>query len=109
MGHVQGLLFDDDTWAIRYFIVDTSNWWVGHQVLVAPRWIQDISWPDATVAVSLTQQALSRMRRSTTLPYQCSRDLEMGLYEHHGRAGYWADEVNLSNPQFRAREKRPSL
>jgi hypothetical protein len=91
MGHVQGLLLDDDTWAIRYFIVDTSNWWVGHQVLVAPRWIQNISWPDATVAVSLTQQAVKDAPLyDSALPL--SRDQEMGLYEHHGRAGYWTEE-----------------
>ena len=40
IGHVQGLLLDEDTWAIRYLIVDTSNWWLGHQVLIAPQWIR---------------------------------------------------------------------
>ena len=34
------------SWAIRYFVVDTSNWWFGKRVLVAPEWIADISWPD---------------------------------------------------------------
>jgi hypothetical protein len=93
MGHVQGLLLDDDTWAIRYFIVDTSNWWVGHRVLVAPRWIQNISWPDASVAVSLTQQAVKDAPLyDSALPL--SRDQEIGLYEHHGRAGYWTEESN---------------
>ena len=37
-------LLDDETWAIRYIVVDTSNWWVGHKVLVAPRWIKSVSW-----------------------------------------------------------------
>ena len=27
------------TWAIRYLVVDTSNWWMGHKVLIAPPWI----------------------------------------------------------------------
>jgi hypothetical protein len=108
IGHVQGLLLDDDTWAIRYLVVDTSNWWLGHQVLIAPRWIQGINWLDATVSVTQTQQALKNAPPyNSAVPF--SRDQEMALYEHHGRAGYWADEVNLSNPQFRAREKRPSL
>ncbi len=38
IGHVEGLLVDDQTWAIRYLIVNTSNWWMGHQVLIAPQW-----------------------------------------------------------------------
>ena len=45
IGHVQDLLVDDHTWAIRYLIVDTSNWWGGHHVLVAPQWIEAVSWP----------------------------------------------------------------
>jgi hypothetical protein len=107
MGHVQGLLLDDDTWAIRYFIVDTSNWWLGHQVLIAPRWIRDISWADTTVAVNLTQQAVKDAPLyDPAVPL--SRDQEMGLYKHHGRTGYWADEVKLENPQFRLQEKRHS-
>jgi hypothetical protein len=44
IGHVGGLLVDDETWAIRYLIVNTSTWWLGHQVLVAPQWIQNVSW-----------------------------------------------------------------
>ena len=34
IGHVQGLLVDEETWAIRYMVVDTSNWWLGHKVLI---------------------------------------------------------------------------
>jgi len=108
MGHVQGLLLDDDTWAIRYLVVDTSNWWLGHQVLIAPRWIQAINWLDATVSVHLTQQAVKDAPLyNSAVPF--SRDHEMALYEHHGRTGYWAEEVNFENPQFRARERRPGL
>jgi len=42
IGHVSGLLVDDETWAIRYLIIDTSNWWLGHQMLIAPQWIEDV-------------------------------------------------------------------
>jgi hypothetical protein len=58
IGHVQDLLVDEKTWAIRYIIVDTSNWWLGHQVLIAPQQISDVRWSDATVSLKLTQQAL---------------------------------------------------
>jgi hypothetical protein len=92
IGHVQGFLVDDETWAIRYLIVDTSNWWLGHQVLIAPQWIQDVSWPDATVSIHLTQQAVK-----DAPPYdsaaQLDRKQEMGIHEHYGRPGYWAKEV----------------
>jgi hypothetical protein len=56
IGHVEDFLIDDETWAIRYIVVDTSNWWLGHQVLVAPRWIRSVSWLDGKVSVDLTRQ-----------------------------------------------------
>lgn len=92
IGHLQGLLVDEETWAIRYLIVDTSNWWLGHQVLIAPQWIQNVSWPDATVSVSLTQQAVK-----DAPPYdsaaQLDRKQEKGIHEHYGRPGYWMEEM----------------
>jgi len=92
IGHVQGLLVDEETWAIRYMIVNTSNWWLDHQVLIAPQWIQNVSWDDATVSVNLTRQAVK-----DAPPYDSAgllnRLQEMGIYEHYGRDGYWAGEV----------------
>jgi sporulation protein YlmC with PRC-barrel domain len=106
IGHLQGLLLDQDTWAIRYLIVDTSNWWLGHQVLIAPQWIKNVSWPDHTVRVNLTRQAVK-----DAPPYDpaltLDRAKEIGLHKHYERAGYWADEVKLENPQFRVIKPAP--
>lgn len=88
IGHVQGLLVDDETWAIRYMIVDTSNWWLGHQVLIAPQWIQDVSWSDAKVSVNLTRQAV-KDAPAYDAAAQLDRKQESGIYEHYGRPGYW--------------------
>lgn len=90
IGHVSGMLIDDKTWAVRYFIVDTSNWWGGHQMLVASKWIKDVSWANGTVSVKLTRQAVK-----DAPPYdpdeELSRTDEARLHEHYGRSGYWAD------------------
>ena len=88
IGHVEGFLVDDETWAIRYIIVNTSNWWMGHKVLIAPQWIDDVNWDDATVAVNVTQQAVK-----DAPPYDSAtrldRESEVSLYKHHGRPGHW--------------------
>jgi hypothetical protein len=92
IGHVEGLLVDEETWAIRYLIVNTSNWWLGHQVLIAPEWIQDVSWLEATVSVTLTQQAVR-----DAPPYdpevRLDRRQEVAIHRHYGRRGYWTDPV----------------
>ena len=88
VGHVAGYLLDDKTWAIRYLIVDTSNWWMGHQVLVAPAWITGVHWPDQTVSVDLSRGAIkSAPLYDPTVEW--NRDMEFYLYRHYGRSHYW--------------------
>jgi hypothetical protein len=92
IGHVEGMLVDDATWAVRYLVVNTSNWWQGHKVLIAPQWIDDVSWFDSKVSVKLTRQLIK-----DAPAYDPARSLgraqEMGLYEHYGRAAYWAEDA----------------
>jgi uncharacterized protein YrrD len=92
IGHVVDLLLDEDGWAIRYLVVNTSAWWFGHQVLIAPQWIHDLSWLDATVSVKLTRQAV-KDAPGYDAAAPLSRDYEVNLYRHHGRTGYWANET----------------
>lgn len=58
LGHVEDFLVDDHTWAIRYAIVDTSNWWLGNKVLLAVEWIDDVSWQDGHVSVDVPRHAV---------------------------------------------------
>ena len=83
IGHVDGFLVDDRTWAIRYLIINTSNWWMGHQVLIAPTWIDTISWPEKLVSVSLTRQAIQSAPAYDPL-VQPDRVQELALYNHYG-------------------------
>jgi hypothetical protein len=58
IGHVHGLLVEAETWAVRYIIVSTSNWWIGHQVLVSPLSIESVYWRDRMVSVNLSRKAI---------------------------------------------------
>ena len=40
LGHVEDFIVDDHSWTIRYMVLDTTNWWPGKKVLVAPDWIE---------------------------------------------------------------------
>jgi hypothetical protein len=90
LGHVEGMLVDDETWAIQYLIVNTSNWWLGHQVLIATQWIDDVNWPDSKVSVKMTRQAIKDAPAyDPAAPLDRAR--EMSLHEYYGHIGYWAD------------------
>jgi hypothetical protein len=87
IGHVQGFLIDERSWALRYFIVNTSNWWLGHQVILAPEWIDHVVWAESTVYVDLTRQAIKNSPRyDPTAPLD--REQEAATRTHYGRAAY---------------------
>jgi hypothetical protein len=92
LGHVEDFLVEDLTWRIRYMVVDTRNWWPGKRVLIAPQWIEEVSWQDSAVFVALSGDTI----RSAP-PYDPSRPVdrayEQSLYAHHGRPGYWQERA----------------
>ena len=56
IGHVDDFLVDDESWAIRYLRVDTSNWIGGKAVLVPHRALRDVSWRNQKIRVGLTRE-----------------------------------------------------
>jgi hypothetical protein len=95
IGRVQSMLVDEESWAIRYLIVNTSYWWLGHQVLIAPEWITDLSWIERKVTIDLTCQAIKESPHwdPALLP---DRSQESQVYQHYGRKGYWQFETPAS-------------
>jgi hypothetical protein len=100
IGHVQGLIVDEKSWAIRYIIVNTSNWWLGHEVLIAPEWIEDIDWAESKILVGLTRQAVK-----DSPPYDAkapvTREQEAGVHTHYGRQLPSSAEARISAPTIR--------
>lgn len=91
IGHVDDFIVDDKTWAIRYLVVDTGNWRSGKNVLVAPRWIERVSWGDAEVYVKLSRAAIQASPEYTD-ESALTRDYEEELHRHYDQSGYWAGE-----------------
>jgi hypothetical protein len=58
IGHVADFIVDEETWEVRYLAVDTSSWWFGKQVLVAPQSATHISWADRTVYVDVSRDGI---------------------------------------------------
>jgi uncharacterized protein YrrD len=90
IGHVDDFIIDDETWAIRYLIVDTRNWWPGKKVLISPRWIDRVSWDEAKVFVNLPRETIKQSPEYTEESL-LTRDYETGLHRHYNRQGYWVD------------------
>jgi hypothetical protein len=91
IGHVEDFIIDDDTWAIRYLVIDTRNWWPGKKVLLAPHWIEDLNWGGSKVFVNLSRAKI-RQSPEYTQTSVLTRDYETSLHRHYDRQGYWMDE-----------------
>ncbi|HEY4188028.1 MAG TPA: PRC-barrel domain-containing protein [Polyangia bacterium] len=98
IGHVKDFVVDDGSWAIRYLIIDTSNWWFGKKVLLAPHWARRISWADRLVFVELTRDAIKNSPTWKGID-SVNRAYETDLYTHYGRTPYWLTE----DPGYRSR------
>jgi hypothetical protein len=92
IGHVDDFIIDDETWAIRYLVVATKNWWPGKKVLISPKWIENVSWEEREVAIGLSRETIKAAPEYTDESL-LTRDYETGLYGHYNREGYWVDEL----------------
>jgi hypothetical protein len=101
IGHVQGLLVDEETWAIRYLIVNTSNWWIGHQVLITPESIRDVRWFEETVSLDVTRQQVKDAPLYDP-SIQVDRMHEISVYKHYGKVAYWVKEQRPDAPRAAA-------
>jgi hypothetical protein len=92
IGHVDDFVIDDETWAIRYLIIDTRNWLPGKKVLISPGWIERVSWDESEVFVNPSRETIKQspeyMEESLL-----SRDYETSLHRHYNRIAYWVDEL----------------
>jgi len=89
IGHVVDFIIDDKTWAIRYLIVDTQNWWPGKHVLISPQWIERVSWKESKIFVNLSRETIKKAPEYTKESL-ITRDFETRLYGHYNREGYWS-------------------
>jgi len=94
IGHVEDFIIDTETWAIRYLIVSTRNWWPGKKVLISPQWIDRVSWDESKVFVGLSRETIKQFPEYNEAVL-LNREYESGLYRHYNRPGYWDSENSL--------------
>jgi len=91
IGHVEDFIIDAETWAIRYLVINTLNWWPGKKVLLSPQWIERVSWSESKVFVNLPREIIKQSPEYKDESL-LTRDYETSLYQHYNRQGYWVDE-----------------
>lgn len=87
IGHLEALIVDE-SWVIRYLVVDTRNWWPGKRVILSPDWITSFDTTARMIQVDhLRDQIGHSPAYHPEVPIE--REYEERLYEHYGRGKYW--------------------
>jgi len=88
IGKIKEVYFDDATWTIRYFIVETGNWLVGRKVLISPEAALVPNWEEGILPVDLTKEQVKNSPDIDT-EQPVSRQQEIALYAHYPWTSYW--------------------
>ncbi|MGA2636794.1 PRC-barrel domain-containing protein [Methylocella sp.] len=88
IGHLESLVADHVNWDIRYLGVDTSNWWSGRHVLIAPFAVKEIDWADRHIKIDSMRQQVETSPPCDSID-MVDEAYERMLHGHYGWPGYW--------------------
>ena len=88
LGNVDEIYFDDETWAIRYLIVDTGGWLGGRRVLISPISVVHTDWDARRLDVALTKKQVEDSPNIDT-HQPVSRQHEAAYLGYYGYPYYW--------------------
>jgi len=97
IGHIEDFIIDDETWTIRYLIINTANWWSGKKILISPQWIESVSWGESKVFVNHSRETIKRSPEYTDESL-LTLDYETKLHLHYNRQGYWVEDSIAQQP-----------
>ncbi|MGF1621093.1 MAG: PRC-barrel domain-containing protein [Rhodomicrobiaceae bacterium] len=88
IGSVDDLLFDDESWRIRWLVLSTGGWINERQVLLPPHSLGKPDLAAHTIPVGLTRE---QIRNSPELDSDAplSRQVERQIYDYYGWKAYW--------------------
>ncbi|MDG5786492.1 PRC-barrel domain-containing protein [Evansella sp. AB-P1] len=87
-GKIEDLLFEEESYVIRYFVVDTKKILPGKKVLISTEWISHVDWVSGRVEVTITKEQVEKSPEY--LPGQpLTREIEEALFEYYDKEKYW--------------------
>jgi len=88
IGHIEDIYFEEDTWLVRYFVVNVGNWLIKDEVLLVPSAITGVNEDNEKLLVGLTREQVENSPDvETEMPISRQREIE--LFEHYGWDPYW--------------------
>ncbi|SFS65216.1 PRC-barrel domain-containing protein [Marininema halotolerans] len=88
IGKVDGFWIDNDTWTMRYLVVDVGSLFHRQRVLISPIAIDKVDWEQQQVILTLTEEQVKNSPEvDADQPF--TRRTEKDLHHHYGWPIYW--------------------
>lgn len=97
IGKICNFLFDDQSWKIRYCVVDVGHWLARREVLISMSVIDQPDWKTKTLRARLTKEQL-RNGPDVDSKKPVSRQQEIAMREYFGWPAYWDTVVDKVFP-----------
>ncbi len=89
IGSITDFLFDDETWLVRWLVVDTGEFLGRKHVLVPPSALGFINHIGRQLSVRLTKAQI-KDSPDVSVDEPVSRYMETDLYDYYGWSPYWS-------------------
>ena len=90
LGSIRNFLFDDQSWKIRYLVIDAGSWLARRAVVLAITAVEQPDWVKRIFRVHLTKEQL-RHSPDVDTEKPVSRQQEIAMQEYFGLPIYWAE------------------
>lgn len=89
-GRVRDFLFDDQSWVVRYLVVDVGNWLERRDVVLPITVLEKPDWTNRTCCARLTKD---QVRNSPDVDTEepVSRQQEIAMHDYFGPLSGWID------------------
>jgi hypothetical protein len=88
IGKVSNFLFDDQTWKLRYFVVDVGTWLTRKAVLISVSAVERPDWKGKTFHADLTKEQV-RHSPDVDSSQPVSRQEEIAMNKYFGWPAFW--------------------
>lgn len=90
LGNIDDMIIEDDTWTIRYFVLDVSGLLLGKKVIMSPLWIDEIVDEGKEIRLDVMKDKVaSSPIYDPDKPI--NREYEEIVFDYMGKPRYWQD------------------
>ncbi|MGZ3691943.1 MAG: hypothetical protein ACXVAX_10595 [Pseudobdellovibrio sp.] len=90
IGHLDDLLFDDESWAVRYLVIKTGGLLTRKRVLISPLGVAETDWEKSELKLNMTREKIEQSPNSDT-EEPVFRQMEKKYFDYYQWPYYWDD------------------